>query len=200
MNELTRMERLDLIRKAAEHCDRCDLAKTRKCVVFGSGSVDAKLVIIGEAPGEDEDLSGVPFVGESGMLLNWCLRKAGIVRRSIFITNTLCCRPPDNRDPLPAEQRSCYQRLLNTIDLIEPKCLLLLGKPAAQLILGHEVSILRERGQRGNVFIAEMSIPYVLAVHPSFILRQVHGFYAYRTELAQDVQTAWDIAQRSQEE
>jgi len=190
------MEMIELLRKAWSTCARCKLHERRTQVVFGSGSPHAKLVIIGEAPGKEEDERGYPFAGASGQLLNATISKLGMVRRELFITNTLACRPPGNRDPEGDELTSCWQRLVNTIDIIQPSCLLLIGKPAAQHVLGREVFITKERGQVHLVTIGDRNLNAVLALHPSYILRHglQEGGRRMREEFSKDLAKAWDIA------
>ena len=187
------MELLDYLRSSWATCTRCNLHKTRKQVVFGSGSPTAKLVIIGEAPGETEDETGIPFGGQSGELLDKAIKQIGLMRRQLFITNSVCCHPPGNREPKSEEQIPCWNRLVNTIDIIQPKCLLIVGKQAAERILGRTVVMSKERGTRGCTSIGETEIMYVLALHPSHILR-LGATKKLRDEFAGDIRRAWDIA------
>ena len=190
------MEMLNCLRDGWSTCTRCGLHETRQRVVFGSGSPRARLMVVGEAPGANEDEAGVPFVGQAGKVLDEAIRQAHLVRRQLFITNTILCRPPGNRDPLPEEQHACWQRLLNTIDVVDPGCLLLVGKPAAQLVLGREVLITKERGTGGQVTLAGRNFEYVLALHPSYIMRQKPemGGTRMRRELSADILKAWNVA------
>src|ERR1700756_2387764 len=120
--ELSAEERRELLKEVyaqAKVCERCpELAATRKTVVFGAGNADADLMFIGEAPGATEDEQGVPFVGRAGKLLETLLGEIGLQRSEVFIANTLMCRPPGNRDPLPMELENCHEYLLQKVELI----------------------------------------------------------------------------------
>ena len=190
------MEMLDHLRKAWATCTRCPLHETRTSVVFGSGAPTARLMIVGEAPGAEEDQLSIPFVGRAGQMLSWAISQAGHVRREVFVVNSLACRPPGNRDPKREEQEACWPRLVNTVDIVAPRCLLLVGKPAAQLVLGREVKILTERGQSGSTVVGGREVKFVLAVHPSAILRTPLelGGKRMRQELVEDVKLAWKLA------
>ncbi|HUT44517.1 MAG TPA: uracil-DNA glycosylase [Desulfobacterales bacterium] len=128
-------------------CTKCELAKTRRHVIFGEGNINAGILIIGEAPGKDEDIQGRPFVGKSGQLLDKILAACGFTREEhVFISNIVKCRPPDNRLPTPQEASVCMPWLLKQIELIDPKILILLGATALKYMAGPEHRITRERG------------------------------------------------------
>ncbi|MFH1790361.1 MAG: uracil-DNA glycosylase [Candidatus Omnitrophota bacterium] len=148
-------------------CDRCDLCKTRKNVVFGSGSQAADLMFVGEAPGMDEDLQGLPFVGRAGSLLTRIIEAIGLKRNNVYIANILKCRPPGNRNPLPTEILSCEGYLLRQIDFIRPKVICALGKFAAQTLLRSEVPISRLRGSFHDYHGTLLMPTY----HPAYLLR-----------------------------
>lgn len=131
----------------AAQCTACDLAETRTTVVFGVGSPTADLVIIGEAPGHNEDLQGEPFVGRAGQLLDQLLEEIGLRREEVYIANVIKCRPPGNRDPRPAEIDACKGYLRRQLELIDPSVVLTLGNFATKLLLKREVGITRLRGQ-----------------------------------------------------
>jgi len=152
----------------AVRCGNCALAKTRRTFVFGSGNVDAPLMIIGEAPGAEEDLQGLPFVGPAGQLLTELLAAIAIDRKKdVFITNVLKCRPPDNRPPDANEIIACLPILQKQIQVIAPRLLLLLGRIAAHALLGRVESIAKLRST-----VHEYSgIPAVVTYHPAAILR-----------------------------
>lgn len=152
----------------ASTCTKCRLATGRTQVVFGSGSPEADLMFIGEAPGFHEDKQGLPFVGAAGQLLTELLNGIGLSRDDVYIANTLKCRPPGNRDPMPDEIESCKPYLLEQIDLIDPRVLCTLGNFSTQLLLGRKVGISRVRGQRFE-FRGRIMIP---AFHPAAVL---HG-------------------------
>lgn len=150
-------------------CDACDLHKTRKQTVFGIGHHKADWLIIGEAPGADEDREGEPFVGRAGQLLTQMLRAIGLAREEVFIANILKCRPPNNRDPKAEEVSACSAYLNRQIDLLEPKIILALGRTAAQAILQSEVPIGKMRGKLYH--IERNNIPTVVTYHPAYLLR-----------------------------
>lgn len=150
-------------------CTLCDLHKSRTRTVFGVGRRDAELLIIGEAPGADEDRQGEPFVGRAGQLLNAMLRAIGLARNDVFIANILKCRPPDNRDPSPVEAASCTPYLERQIELIAPRAVLAVGRIAAQHLLQSDQAIGRLRGQA--LSFGPRQIPIVATYHPAYLLR-----------------------------
>jgi DNA polymerase len=150
-------------------CTRCDLHETRTQAVFGTGDRNADWMLIGEAPGADEDRQGEPFVGRAGQLLNEMLYAAGYRREQVYIANILKCRPPGNRNPLPEEVRCCNDYLLRQIELVQPKIILALGGIAAQNLLHTEVSVGRLRGIRHRY--SESNIPLIVTYHPAYLLR-----------------------------
>jgi uracil-DNA glycosylase len=149
------------------NCTRCKLYKGRKTIVFGEGNPSAELMLIGEAPGADEDIQGRPFVGRAGQLLMQMIKAIQFERKDVFIANVLKCRPPGNRPPEPDEVHSCSPFLWKQIDIIKPKVVLALGTFSAQLLLNSKssISFLRNR-------VYEMPFAKVIATyHPSFLLR-----------------------------
>jgi uracil-DNA glycosylase len=163
-------------------CDSCVLAKTRKTFVFGSGNVDAPLMIIGEAPGAEEDVQGLPFVGAAGRLLTELLAAIALDRKKdVFITNVLKCRPPDNRTPDAGEVIACLPLVQKQIQVIAPRLLLLLGRIAAHALLGRVDSISKLR----NTVHEYKGIPAVVTYHPAALLRNPE----YRGPAEDDVQT-----------
>jgi uracil-DNA glycosylase len=126
---------------------KCGLSRTRTQVVFGRGSAAAELVVVGEAPGREEDRTGLPFVGPAGKLLDLLLLSVGFDRESVYICNVLKCRPPNNRDPQPDEVRTCAPYLHGQLDAIGPRALLAVGKFAAQMLSGSASSIGQLRGR-----------------------------------------------------
>ena len=160
--------RLAELAAEAAGCLRCPLAATRTQVVFGVGDPGADLMLVGEAPGSDEDLRGEPFVGRSGRLLDRLLaEEPGIGRREVYIANVVKCRPPDNRDPRPDEIAACRCYLDEQVELIAPKVLVTLGNFATKLLLGTDKGITRVRGASypmGNVLL-------VPTFHPAAALR-----------------------------
>lgn len=150
------------------HCSKCDLSQTRNHVIFGEGNFRAPIMIIGEAPGRDEDLQGRPFVGKSGQLLDKILGACAFTRNEhVFISNIVKCRPPGNRTPTPTETSCCMPWLLQQIELVDPKIMILLGATALKSFAGDNHRITRERGIWMNCK-GRLTIP---VFHPSALLR-----------------------------
>ena len=162
---------LDKLRESLNKCTSCSLHLGRNNIVFSDGPVTAKIMLIGEAPGADEDKQGVPFVGRAGKLLNEFLEKAGIKRgEDIYIANTVKCRPPENRKPTPLEKSACEGNLKKQIDAVKPKVIVLCGATAMEsFIKDKKLTITKARGQ---VFEYENGIKLVPVFHPSYLLRQ----------------------------
>jgi DNA polymerase len=154
---------------AVRVCTKCALSATRTQTVFGVGRRNADLLVIGEAPGADEDRQGEPFVGRAGQLLNAMLRAIGLPRSEVFIANILKCRPPNNRDPQPDEARACTPYLSRQIALVNPRAILAVGRIAAQWLLQTDAPIGRLRGR--VVPYGEAGTPLVITYHPAFLLR-----------------------------
>lgn len=150
-------------------CTRCALHASRNQTVFGVGDTNADLLIIGEAPGADEDRQGEPFVGRAGQLLNAMLGAIHLARADVYIANILKCRPPSNRDPKPAEAEACTPYLERQIALIEPTVILAVGRIAAQWLLQSDQPIGRLRGTVHSYGTA--STPLVASYHPAYLLR-----------------------------
>jgi len=150
-------------------CTLCGLHRGRTQTVFGVGRRDARLFVIGEAPGADEDRQGEPFVGRAGQLLNAMLRSIGLPRAEVYIANILKCRPPNNRDPEPSEQGSCTPYLSQQIELVQPRVLLAVGRIAAQWLLQTDAPIGRIRGR--VVSYGPRNTPLVVTYHPAYLLR-----------------------------
>ena len=160
--------RLRVYKDKIKNCLKCDLGNTRKNFVFGSGDPNASLLIIGEAPGEQEDLSGEPFVGRAGKLLDKMLMAINRSRNNdVFICNVLKCRPPDNRDPKKEEINECEPYLINQIDLIAPKLIVALGRIAGKTLLGVEKSLKEMRG----ILHEYHTKPLIVTYHPAALLR-----------------------------
>ena len=150
-------------------CQACELHKTRKHTVFGKGHHKADWLIIGEAPGADEDRQGEPFVGRAGQLLTQMLRAIGLAREEVFIANILKCRPPNNRDPKPEEVNACQSYLYRQIELLDPKIVLALGRIAAQSLLNSDMAIGKMRGKLYH--LEKNNIPLIVTYHPAYLLR-----------------------------
>lgn len=150
-------------------CMRCELHRGRTHTVFGSGNRHADWMIIGEAPGAEEDRQGEPFVGRAGQLLNAMLEAMGMTRQQVFIANILKCRPPQNRDPQPAEVSACASYLQQQITMINPAIILVLGRVAARNLLQVDTPISRMRGK--SYTYGASGIPVVVTYHPAYLLR-----------------------------
>ena len=150
-------------------CTDCELHRGRIQTVFGVGNQEADLLVIGEAPGAEEDRRGEPFVGRAGLLLNAMLGAIELSREEVYIANILKCRPPNNRDPRPDEATACTRYLERQIQLLQPKVLLALGRIAAQWLLQSDAPIGRLRGQR--LSFGNPEIPLVASYHPAYLLR-----------------------------
>ncbi|MEZ5075248.1 MAG: uracil-DNA glycosylase [Solirubrobacterales bacterium] len=166
-----RREALVGVYREAAACTRCPLAETRTRVVFGAGDADADLMFIGEAPGAEEDRRGLPFVGRAGGLLGELLGEIGLDRESVFIANTLMCRPPGNRDPAPLELDACRPYLLEKVRLIEPKVLATLGNFATKLITANPAGITKVRGRPQVHRLGERTVHVFPILHPAAALR-----------------------------
>jgi DNA polymerase len=157
----------ETLRSAVAQCTACPLHQTRTQTVFGVGNNEAKLMLIGEAPGFHEDQEGKPFVGRAGQLLNAMLQSIGLHRDQVFIANVLKCRPPNNRDPLPEEVHACLSFLEKQIAFIKPTLLLALGRIAAHSLLNTKTSLTQMRGKMYTFH----HIPLIVTYHPAYLLR-----------------------------
>ena len=157
----------DELRDCVASCTRCELHQSRTQTVFGVGNPDASWMIIGEAPGAEEDRRGEPFVGRAGKLLDEMLRAIGQARKDVFIANILKCRPPNNRDPKTDEVGQCRGYLERQISLVNPSIVLAVGRIAAQNLLGTDSPVGRLRGRRHSLG----EIPLVVTYHPAYLLR-----------------------------
>lgn len=164
----------EALKKECSDCKRCGLHQGRTQAVFGVGPIPCPLMIIGEAPGANEDEQGVPFIGRAGQLLTKILDSVGIDRnKQVFITNTVKCRPPDNRTPHPTEIEACKGFLIRQINLVQPRVLILLGTPSLKTILEEKLPISQVRGKWFHMAVPYMEDPlYVMPMfHPSYLLR-----------------------------
>lgn len=159
----------EALQAAVAGCRRCGLHQGRTQTVFGVGKVDADWMLIGEAPGAEEDRRGEPFVGRAGKLLDSMLRAVGLSREQVFIANILKCRPPNNRDPKPDEVAACEDYLAQQIRAVQPKLILALGRVAAQNLLKTETPIGKMRGNRYQW--GDPAVPVVVTYHPAYLLR-----------------------------
>lgn len=160
-------ENWEELEKMIFNCNRCKLCQNRMNIVLGEGNKDADIMFVGEGPGADEDIQGRPFVGKAGQLMNNALNGIGIKRDSIYITNIVKCRPPNNRNPEKDETDICINYLRNQVILIKPKVIVLLGNIALKSILGNEYTISNARGN----WIEKKGILYMPTWHPAALLR-----------------------------
>jgi uracil-DNA glycosylase family 4 len=159
---------------AVAGCTACGLCDSRRSTVFGVGPVPADWMLVGEAPGEQEDLRGEPFVGPAGRLLDAMLAAIGVRReRDAFIANVLKCRPPRNRDPAPEEVSRCEPFLVRQIELLQPRLIVVLGRFAAQSLLRSDASIATLRGRVHRYSAAGRELPVVVTYHPAYLLRSL---------------------------
>jgi DNA polymerase len=188
--ELKSVGDLASLRARLDIFDGCALKATATNTVFGAGPADARLMIIGEAPGEEEDRRGEPFVGPSGKLLDRMLQAIGLDRSQVFITNTIYWRPPGNRTPTPQEVMACYPLMQRQIALIQPRVLALVGGAAAKTVLQRTEGIMRLRGRWHDVPVAGNAdpIPAMATFHPAYLLRSP----AQKREAWEDLQAIRD--------
>lgn len=186
-------DRLDVVVENWDGCDSCNAMRGKR-KVYWRGDPDSPLAIIGEAPGAEENEDGRPFVGPSGRKLDEALRLAEIEPSEVFITNVVACQPPGNRAPTIDEIRDCSGRLQETLKIVRPKALLLLGATAARL-----VGVRHVEGNRGDIHIAEVlcydgkirAWPAIVTYHPAFVLRMGEAKNAH---LIHDISKAWKLA------
>ncbi len=175
------------LREQVRNCRRCGLREGCTQTVFGVGDTQARLLVIGEAPGADEDRQGEPFVGRAGQLLNAMLLAMGFRREEVFIANIVKCRPPNNRDPRPEEALNCEPYLLRQIELIQPRAILAVGRIAAQNLLKSELAVGKLRGRMHA--LGETHIPLVVTYHPAYLLRSPE----HKGRAWQDLQMALSV-------
>lgn len=169
LNVKTKEAAIKEIEDECMHCTRCDLSRTRTNVVFSDGRVNAPIMLIGEAPGAEEDASGIPFVGRAGKLLNELLESCGISRKEqIYICNTIKCRPPNNRVPTEKEKQTCSGYLSAQIDIVKPKVIILCGATAAKSFLKEKFKISQIRGKWLTILD---NVKAMVIFHPSYLLR-----------------------------
>src|SRR4051795_6236513 len=166
-----RREELVALYQRLKDCHDCPLKATRTKLVFGAGNADAEVMFVGEAPGAQEDLQGLPFVGRAGQLLNELLQEIGLDRQEVFVANVLKCRPPGNRDPLPDEIAECKPHLMRQIALIEPKLICTLGNFATKAITGRPEGITRVCGRPQRRELGGLEVTVYPLFHPAAALR-----------------------------
>lgn len=160
-------DNLEVFNRTIEHCTKCSLGHTRTKFVFGVGNPSARIVFVGEAPGHDEDMKGIPFIGRAGQLLDQMLASVGLNRQRVYICNVLKCRPPNNRDPEPEEAATCKPFLLTQLSLISPAIIVCLGRHAAAALLGVDAPMKELRGR----VIPWQGIQVLVTYHPAYYLR-----------------------------
>jgi DNA polymerase len=171
-------------------CTRCGLCSTRTQVVFGTGPASTPLMFVGEAPGQDEDQQGEPFVGRAGQLLTTTLKKFGVERRQVFIGNILKCRPPGNRTPAPDEMAACMPWLQRQIATIRPKLICGLGNIAVQTLLVTKTGITKLRGRLTQA----QGLPFFPTFHPAYILRNMSDLPLFEADVRQALEIAGLLA------
>lgn len=162
-------EEWDSLASRVASCERCGLHESRRQTVFGVGNPDADWMIIGEAPGAEEDRQGEPFVGRAGLLLNEMLRAAGLARGDVYIANILKCRPPNNRDPRVEEVDACAEYLSRQIEMVAPRLILAVGRIAAQNLLHRDEPVGKLRGVVHR--LDPHGVPVIVTYHPAYLLR-----------------------------
>ena len=171
---------LDELRNFVSSCDRCELSKTRTNIVFGVGDPNAEILFIGEGPGQNEDLTGVPFVGRAGQLLDKLLSEINLSReKDIYIANMIKCRPPNNRDPLPNEIENCIGYLRQQFKFIKPKIIVCVGRISAMRIIKSDFKVTREHG----IWFVKKNIYIVGTFHPAALLRNPNNLPQARDDL-----------------
>lgn len=167
LEDFQKAKNLDELDLLINKCTKCSLGTTRNSFVFGTGNPHADVMLIGEAPGAEEDNQGIPFVGRAGKLLDDIMRAIKFERSELYIANILKCRPPNNRDPLPEEMETCFPHLYKQIELIQPKLILCLGRIAAQAMLNTKTSLTKIRGE----IFEYNGIKIMATYHPAALLR-----------------------------
>lgn len=172
------------LEEACKSCTKCGLCETRTNVVIGTGNQNADLMLIGEGPGANEDLEGIPFVGKAGKLMDMAFQGIGIKREEVYIANIVKCRPPSNRNPERQEANACREFLESQIALVKPKVIVLLGSVALKNILGEEYGITTSRGK----WVEKDGILYLPTFHPAALLRDESKKIFFFKDLKQAIQ------------
>ena len=179
------------LQQQVANCQACSLCQTRTQTVFGVGNQHAHWMFIGEAPGQNEDLQGEPFVGKAGQLLTEMIRAIGLQREQVYIANMLKCRPPNNRDPQADEVTACNGFLQQQIQLLQPKIIVAVGRIAAQNLLDSKQPLARLRGTQHQY----AGLPLVVVHHPAYLLRSL----TEKAKAWEDLQFAWSVYQSLQQ-
>src|SRR4030088_2506016 len=176
---------LDELRRILESFEGCELKRHAKQLVFADGNPEARLMFVGEAPGREEDIEGLPFVGRSGKLLDLMIKAIGLDRTTSYIANIIPWRPPGNRTPTPQESQICLPFILRQIELVDPDVLVCLGGPSSQTLLGFTDGIMKTRGRWLTFNTGTRDIRAIATLHPAYLLRQpLHKRLAWRDFLA----------------
>jgi DNA polymerase len=188
----------DELERAVAGCTACGLCRTRTHTVFGVGGLQSEWMLIGEAPGAEEDLRGEPFVGQAGRLLDSILAAAGLGRSApgsagVYIANVVKCRPPGNRNPEPTEAARCEPFLRRQMELLAPRVIVVMGRVAAQAVLGTDASIAALRGHAHRIDVAGTQVPVIVTYHPAYLLRNL----ADKAKVWADLCLAQDIFEQT---
>jgi uracil-DNA glycosylase family 4 len=176
---------LEELRGILDKFEGCELKRHAKQLVFADGNPQARLMFVGEAPGRDEDLEGLPFVGRSGKLLDLMIKAIGLDRSKVYIANIIPWRPPGNRTPTPQESQICLPFIQRQIELVDPAVLVCLGGPSSQTLLGYTDGIMKTRGRWLAYDTGTREIRATATLHPAYLLRQpLHKRLAWRDFLA----------------
>ena len=179
------------LEEVVKQCRKCRLCETRKNVVFGVGNRETDIMFIGEGPGADEDIQGIPFVGKAGKLMNCAFEAIGLKREDVYIANIVKCRPPNNRNPQDDEAENCLDYLRNQVILVKPKIIVLLGSVALKNILGKEYGITASRGK----WLERKGILYMPTWHPAALLRDENKKIDFIKDLKQVIKRYNEICQ-----
>lgn len=188
-NQWEGIDDLEELRTRVISCQRCDLRKGARGVVFGEGNPRAQIMFVGEGPGATEDQTGRPFVGRAGQLLDLMLKSAGFRRKDVFIANIVKCRPPGNRLPLPLEVKACLPHLLAQIRIIKPKIIVLLGALSSQTLVDPSLRVTRDRGK----WFEKNGISYLVMYHPAAVLRDEIHKKRLMWEDFQSLRKKWEL-------
>tara|TARA_Y100000310_G_scaffold145797_1_gene145208 strand:+ start:159 stop:797 length:639 start_codon:yes stop_codon:yes gene_type:complete len=201
---LSKRERLKALKRGWEDCRACKLCESSKQVVFEDGDPDCGIMFIGEAPGETEDETGVPFTGASGILLEEMVKSMGKTMNDLYFTNTVLCHPEDNRNPSKPEMAACRPRLMEQIKIVDPMLIIASGAVAATTIAGTKVAVTKDRGSITDVEfdgdLGRYKIPVLMTLHPAYVMRKpdTRKGGAMKNTMA-DLRSAFQITDRLKE-
>ena len=184
------------LEKSIVNCQKCKLCQNRNHIVFGEGNKEADLMLVGEGPGADEDMQGLPFVGKAGQLMNKAFQGLALNRKEVYITNIVKCRPPSNRVPEADEATACLDYLRNQVMLVKPKIIVLMGSTALKNVLGKEYGITSARGK----WIEQKGIRYMPTWHPAALLRDENKKVEFWKDLKEVVKEYEALKQNKEKE